>query len=108
MTFGISKLRLQNSIAILTQRTVLIGFKPLKGSLNSKITMMKRPSSWPFLRGRGMLHYGMNIWKRVGLEKPNPKLRLDPSLRSIWARDLYLLLTNNNSTSRSLISIKRI
>jgi len=45
----ISKLRLQNFMAILTQRTILIEFKPLKRSLNLNIIMIKSPPSWPFL-----------------------------------------------------------
>jgi len=86
---------------ILTRRTVIIWFTPLQGSLNSKITMMISPLSWPFLSLRGMLYYGMNIWRRLGLEKPSPKLRLGPNSRSIWTRDFYPLLTNKNSTSTS-------
>jgi len=108
MTFGISKLRLRNLMAILTRRTILIGFKPLRGSLNSKITMLRRPSSWSFLSWKCMLHYGMNIWRRVQLEKPKPKSRLSPSSRSTWIRDFYPLLTNRNCTLRSPLSTKRI
>jgi len=45
MTLAISKLRLQHLMAILTGRTILIEYKPLKESLNSKSIMMKSPSS---------------------------------------------------------------
>jgi len=38
--FGILKLRLRNLMAILTRKAILIGFKPLRGSLNSNIIMM--------------------------------------------------------------------
>jgi len=44
MIFEMSKLRLWNLMAILTRETILIGFKPLRGSLNSKITATRRPS----------------------------------------------------------------
>jgi len=64
MIFDIPKLRLQNLMATLTRRTILIGFKLLTEYLNSKITMMRRPSSWPFLGWRVILHCGMNIWKK--------------------------------------------
>ena len=46
--------------------------------------------------------------KKNRLEKPNPKSKLGPNLRSIWTGDFYLLLTNKNFTSRSPLSTKRI
>jgi len=43
------KVEFWNLMSILTRRTILIRFKPLKGSSNSKTIMTKSHSSRPFL-----------------------------------------------------------
>jgi len=45
---GTSRLRYRSLMGTSKRKTALIGYKPLKGSLNLRSIMMKRPLGWLF------------------------------------------------------------